>query len=168
MKTFCFVCSFLMAFEGTNVSIRIDDIYWSGSVHLISQFFYDQDLAGEVVQNLHEFFRTMYKKVISFCLVMENFWFHVILLFIFRLERWHVNTCIGSRLLRQILKSLKQTTEDLIQRRMIWLTCTKSARVIWTGTIANVFPFFFFLGLPDQPLICFPSQAFLFNALFWP
>jgi len=28
-------------------------------------FFINQDLAGEVVQNLHAFFRTMYKKVTS-------------------------------------------------------------------------------------------------------
>ena len=36
------------------------------------KLFYVQDLAGDVVHNLHEFFRTMYKKVISFSLIMES------------------------------------------------------------------------------------------------
>jgi hypothetical protein len=41
-------------------------------------FFDDQELAGEVVQNLHNFFRTMYKKVTSIYLVnigFKNFYY---------------------------------------------------------------------------------------------
>jgi len=33
-------------------------------VNLIASFLVDQDLAGDVVQNLKDFFRTFYKKVI--------------------------------------------------------------------------------------------------------
>lgn len=39
---------------------------WFVISNCVSRFlFYDQDLAGDVVQNLHEFFRSMYKKVSS-------------------------------------------------------------------------------------------------------
>lgn len=37
------------------------------------------------------------------------------------------------RWLKLILRSLKQTIGDLTQRKMIWLICTRSARVTWIG-----------------------------------
>jgi hypothetical protein len=39
-------------------------LFSSSIVNLIASFLVDQDLAGDVVQNLKDFFRTFYKKVI--------------------------------------------------------------------------------------------------------
>jgi len=44
-------------------------------VNLIASFLVDQDLAGDVVQNLKDFFRTFYKKVILCGFHVLLFWF---------------------------------------------------------------------------------------------
>lgn len=39
-------------------------------VLILVVIFREQDLAGDVVQNLHEYFRVIYKKVLSFDIIM--------------------------------------------------------------------------------------------------
>ena len=71
---------------------------------------HEQDLAGDVVQNLHEYFRVIYKKVMMFSS------FHIAAVLILaqcRLYFRHIadNMHIHCRSLKLISKSLKQTTE---------------------------------------------------------
>lgn len=78
--------------------------------------FWLQELAGDVVQNLKDFFRTMYKKVNN-CFCQHCISFLVIFLCASYTEQR--DTHVNCRSLKLILKSLKQTIEDQNQRRKI-------------------------------------------------
>lgn len=93
-------------------------------------FFHGQDLVGDVAQNLHEYFRALYKKV----RILFLFWCNIMFVLCF-----YDNLCI-CRSLKLILKSLRQTIGDLILRRKIWLSSTVGTRATWTG-ISIVFIF---------------------------
>lgn len=77
------------------------------------------------------------------------------------------NAYIEFRSLKLILKSLRQIIGDLIQRKRIWLTYIRSARVTWTGMFLMFMPSFLQACYFDFELSFPCSQALLFNALFW-
>ena len=87
----------------------------SGIVNLIASFLVDQDLAGDVVQNLKDFFRTFYKKVILSGSASFLFSYSIIL----ALQSLELTLGFKFRSLKLILKSSKQIIEDQIQRKGI-------------------------------------------------
>lgn len=90
-----------------------------------------KDLSGDVVDNLRDFFKAMYKKVtsiISFLEYAQNCFacfLHLLILV----------TLVVYRSPRRILKCLRQTTGVLNPRRKTWLSCTRSLRVKWAGSL---------------------------------
>lgn len=119
------------------------------------------------------FFENFLQK--GYHLVMHLSWFHMYYLG-FTIA-WVECAHIGFRLLKLILKSLKQIIEDLTQRRRTWLTSVRNTRVTWTGTLLFIL-FFWLYYLTHEHFVSdflvlylnnffFHRQALLFNALLW-